>query len=146
MRWPCYVRSPTPSEITKSGWSAGLDSPVSFANSRLAQAVAGLRTGVVLDCAIGPPTSQLGAQMPSTRGFAARRRGVRDSRLPPVHNDARTDVSVQHNEAFTPASSHAGYTIDIGRQGPTRVMVWAASGGRGGSRRAAEGRLPEGGR
>ena len=40
--------------------------------------------------------------MPSTRGFAARRRGVRGSRLAPVDNDASTDVSVQHGEAFTP--------------------------------------------
>jgi hypothetical protein len=48
--------------------------------------------------------------MPLTRGFAARRRGVRDSRLPPVYNDASTDVSVQHGEAFTPTGSHAGYT------------------------------------
>jgi hypothetical protein len=46
--------------------------------------------------------------MPSTRGFAGRRRGVRDSRLPPVHNDASTDVSVQYGEAFTPARSCAG--------------------------------------
>jgi len=57
--------------------------------------------------------------MPSTRGFAGSRRGVRDSRLPPVHNDASMDVSVQHGEAFTPARSYAGYTIDIALQGLT---------------------------
>jgi hypothetical protein len=34
--------------------TARLDSPVSFANSRPDQAVAGLRTGVTVDCAVGP--------------------------------------------------------------------------------------------
>jgi hypothetical protein len=34
--------------------TARLDSPVSFANSRPSQAVAGLRTGVTVDCAVGP--------------------------------------------------------------------------------------------
>jgi len=33
--------------------------------------------------------------MPSTRGFAGRRRGVRGSLLPSVDNEASTDVSVQ---------------------------------------------------
>ena len=33
--------------------------------------------------------------MPSMKGFAARRRGVRDSRRPPAHDDASTDISVQ---------------------------------------------------
>ena len=64
--------------------------------------------------------------MPSTRDFAARRRGVGDSRLPPVHNDASTDVSVQHGEAFTPTRSHAGYTIDVALQGLTAVKARAA--------------------
>jgi hypothetical protein len=82
--------------------------------------------------------------MPSTRGFAARRRGVRDSRLPPVHNDASTDVLVQHGEAFTPARSYAGYTIDIALQGLTGVKAWAACGGRCGSRRAAGGSVARG--
>jgi hypothetical protein len=63
--------------------------------------------------------------MPSTRGFAARRRGLRDARLPPVRIFASTDVSVQHGEAFRPARSHAGYTIDIALQGPTGVEAWA---------------------
>jgi hypothetical protein len=77
--------------------------------------------------------------MPSTRGFTARRRGVRDSRLPPVRNDASTDCSVQYGEAFTPARPYAGYTIDIALHGLTGVKAWAACGGRGGSRRAAGG-------
>jgi hypothetical protein len=46
--------------------------------------------------------------MPSTRGFASRRRGVRDSRPPPVHDSASVDWSVQHGEAFVPARSCAG--------------------------------------
>ena len=64
--------------------------------------------------------------MPLTRGFAARRRGLRDSRLRPVHNHASTDVSVQHGEVFTPTRSHAGYTIGAALQGPTGVKAWAA--------------------
>ena len=64
--------------------------------------------------------------MPLTSGFAARGHGVRDSRLPPVHNDASTDVSVQYGEAFTPTRSHAGYTIDVALQGLTGVKAWAA--------------------
>ncbi|GAA1229558.1 hypothetical protein GCM10009608_76850 [Pseudonocardia alaniniphila] len=59
--------------------------------------------------------------MPSTRGFIARRRGVPDSRLPPVHNDASADLSVQIGDAFTPARSYAGYAIDIAHQGPAGV-------------------------
>jgi hypothetical protein len=38
--------------------------------------------------------------MPSTRGFAGRRRGVRDLRPSPVNTDVGMDVSVQHGEAF----------------------------------------------
>jgi hypothetical protein len=64
--------------------------------------------------------------VPSMRGFAARRRGVRGSRLPPVHNGASTDVSVHYGEAFTPARSYAGHTIDIALQGLTGVKAWAA--------------------
>ena len=81
--------------------------------------------------------------MPSTRGFVGRSRGVRGSRRPPVHNDASMDVSVQHGAAFTPARSYAGYTFDIALQGLTGVKA-SACGGRGVSRRAAGGRLPEG--
>jgi len=69
---------------------------------------------------------------------------VRDPRLPPVHNNASTDASVQHGEAFTPARSYADYTIDIALQALTGV--------RPGPRVEAEadhagqrtGRLPEG--
>ncbi|GAA1210858.1 hypothetical protein GCM10009608_54160 [Pseudonocardia alaniniphila] len=82
--------------------------------------------------------------MPSTRGFAGRRRGMGDSRLSYVHDDAIVDVSVQYGEAFTPARSCAGYTIDIALQGLTGVKAWVACGGRGGSCRAVGGRLPEG--
>ena len=55
--------------------------------------------------------------MPSTRGFADRRRGVRDSRLPPCIQTTRVRTPRRTHEAFTPARSHANYTIDIARQG-----------------------------
>jgi hypothetical protein len=62
--------------------------------------------------------------MPSTKGFAARRRGVRDSRPPPVHNDA----SGRSGPIWR--SAHAGeavrHTIDIALQGLTAVKVGAA--------------------
>jgi hypothetical protein len=64
--------------------------------------------------------------MPSMRVFAARRRGVGDSRLTPVPNDASTDFSVQDGEASTPTRSHAGYTIDVALQGLTGVKAGAA--------------------
>jgi hypothetical protein len=80
--------------------------------------------GAAVDCALGPQRSPIGAQMPSTRSCAARRRGVRDSQLPSVHDDGSGDV-FQHDEVLTSARSRAGYTIDIALEGLGGVKAWA---------------------
>jgi hypothetical protein len=121
---------------------ARLDSPVLLRNSRLDQAVAGLRTGVVVDCAVGPKTSN--------RSSDALNEGLH----PPSSWHARLTTASRAQRrkygllspigaASTPARSCAGYTIDLALQGR-----WAEGLGRVWRPRRISGqraaRLPEG--